>query len=106
MSNTKKAVKDASAERPSRPMPTHREPVQCNVVEARGEANTDYTPDQTTRSHSEAKDPEAIAQGATVPGEDGMSDSMRRAKAISKRRLETAAIFQSLRKAHSITRKK
>jgi hypothetical protein len=104
--SSKKVVKDQSADRPTRPFPTHREPVQCNVVEARGEANPGYTPDQTTRSHSEARDPEAIAQGATVPGEDGMSDSMRRAKAISKRRLETAATFQSLRKAHSITRKK
>jgi hypothetical protein len=62
--------------------------------------------DQHTRRHEFASDGEAKNQGATVPGEDGMSDSMRRAKTISKRRLETAANFQSLRKTHSITRKK
>lgn len=95
-----------AAERPGRPNPSNREDVHYNVVEAHGVENPDHTKDQTNRKHELAADSEAKAQGAIVPGEDGMSDSLRRAKAISKRKLETAANFQSLRKAHSITRKK
>jgi hypothetical protein len=106
-SSTKTAVDfDKSAERPTREKPTHREPVQVNVVPAHGVTNPDLTPDQTTRSHSEAKDPAAKAQGAIVPGEDGLDNAKRRSAAIIKRRKETEAVFAANRKATSIVRKK
>ena len=92
---------DASAERPSRPFPTHREPSAVNCVEAHGVTNPGTTIDQTTRRHEEAKDPTAKAQGAIVPGEDGMANGKRRFQAIHQRRKQTEAVFAANRKKSS-----
>jgi hypothetical protein len=98
--------KDKSADRPDRQTPTGRVSTPYEVVKAHGVESPDFTEDQTTRSHSEAKDPEAIAQGAFVPGEDGVDGAKRRFAAIHKRRQETAATFAANRKKSSIVRKK
>jgi hypothetical protein len=113
MSSTKKVVdKDASADRP---MPTHREPVNVNVVEAHGVTNPDHTKDQTTRSHELAADSEAKSQGAVVAGkvgdgcvdsEPGFANAKRRAQAIAKRRKETEAAFDALRPPVAGTRER
>jgi hypothetical protein len=42
-------TQEAASERPERPVPTNRERVQHQVVEAHGATKVDYTPDQHTR---------------------------------------------------------
>jgi hypothetical protein len=79
--------------------------VQFKPVEAHGVTNPAFTKDQKTRSHELAADSEAKAQGAIVPGENGMTNAKRRFQAIHKRRKETEAVFAANRKATSIVRK-
>jgi hypothetical protein len=107
----KKAVdKDASADRPSRPTPSHREPVQYNCVEADGAKNVEYTKPQYQRSHELATTSEAKSHGAIVAGkvsgesvksEPGLDNAKRRFQSIHKRRQETAAVFEANRKKSS-----
>ncbi len=107
MSKAKSAVDfDQAAERPSRPTPTGRVSTPYQCMEAHGATDITYTPDQTTRRHEEAKDPAAKAQGAIVPGENGMANGKRRFAAIHKRRQETAAAFDALRPTVAGTRKR
>jgi hypothetical protein len=80
--------------------------VSYAVVPAHGVESPDFTRDQTIRSHEQAKDPEAIAQGAFVPGEDGVDNAERRFAAIHNRRQETVDVFAANRKKSSIVRTK
>jgi hypothetical protein len=43
----------AASERPERPVPTNRDRIQHQVVEAHGATKVDYTPDQHTRKHEQ-----------------------------------------------------
>jgi hypothetical protein len=96
----KKAVnKDDSADRPSRPTPTHRDGVAYQTVEAHGVTNPGTTVDQTVRSHEEAKDPAAKAAGAIDCYEPGLANAKRREAHVMAKRAETAAIFDSHRKS-------
>jgi hypothetical protein len=92
---------DHNADRKDRPKPTMRERVCYEPVEARGATDIGYTEDQTTRSHSEMKDPAAKSHGAIVPGEDGMDNAKRRFQAIHQRRKETEKVFDANRKKSS-----
>ena len=92
---------DKTADRKDRPTPTMRENVRYNTVEAHGVVSPEYTKDQTVRSHEEAKDPEAKAQGAIAWGENGLDNAKRRFQSINKRRQETAAAFEKNRKKSS-----
>jgi hypothetical protein len=94
-----------AAERPGRPNPSNREEVKCISVPAHGVENPGVTPDQTTRSHSEANDPKAKAQGAIL-GKDGLDDGKRRFAAIHQRRKETEKAFDALRPTVAGTRKR
>jgi hypothetical protein len=99
MSNIKKAVdKDASADRPSRPTPTHRDGVAYNCVEARGETSPETTKPQFERKHEFAVDKDATKAGAIVPGETGLANAKRRAAHVTAKRKETEAVFDSHRK--------
>jgi hypothetical protein len=118
--STKKVVKDASADRPTRPFPTNREPVQCNVSEARGESNPGTTKPQYQRVHELAVDKDgagasAKAQGAIVAGRigdrcvkaaDPAADAKARFQSIHKRRKETEKVFEALRPSVAGTRKR
>jgi hypothetical protein len=105
----KKAVdKDASADRPTRPTPTHREPVQYICSESRGEANPDTTKPQFERKHETAATKDSIKAGAIKPGtigddrsvsyETGAESAKRREAHVMAKRKETEAIFDSHRK--------
>ena len=95
-----------AADRPERPNPSNREQVHYNVVPGHGATDITYTPEQTTRSHEEAKDPEAIRQGAFVPGEDGVDGAERRAAHVLAKRKETEKAFDALRPSVAGTRKR
>ena len=103
---SKAATEDKNADRPDRPKPTMRERVCYEPVEAHGATEIGDTEDQTTRSHCEAKEPEAKSQGAIVPGEDGADNAKRRFAAIHQRRKVTEQVFAANRKGNSIVRKK
>jgi hypothetical protein len=113
----KKAVdKDASADRPTRPTPTHREPVQYNCNEARSETNPDYTKPQFERKHELATDKNATKAGAILAGkvgdgcveaaEDGFANAKRRAAHVMAKRKETEKAFEALRPTVAGTRKR
>ena len=102
MSKLKAAVDfDKAAERPDRPKVTNRISTPYEIVEAHGVVNPGTTVPQFKRSHEQANDPEAISQGAILPGEDGVDNAKRRFLAIHKRRKETEAAFDENRKKSS-----
>jgi hypothetical protein len=97
---TNKAVnKDESADRPSRPTPTHREPVSYNCVEARGVTSPDTTKPQFERAHEFASSKDATKAGAIIPGEVGLANAKRRTAHVMSQRKATEAIFDSHRKS-------
>jgi hypothetical protein len=109
MSKAKSAVDfDKAADRPDRPKPTNRISTPYELVAAHGVSNPDVTVDQTTRIHETAADKEAIAAGATKPGEigegrdvsyeTGAESAARREAHVLAKRKETEAIFDSHRK--------
>jgi hypothetical protein len=95
-----------AADRPERPNPSNREEIKYIAVPAHGVESPDFTPDQTTRSHSEAKDSAAKSQGAIACDEPGMDNAKRRFAAIHQRRKETEKAFDALRPTVAGTRKR
>jgi hypothetical protein len=112
----KKAVdQDVSADRPNRPTPSHRDPVEYNCVEAHGVTNPDTTKPQYHRVHELAASKEAKSQGAIVTGKvgdgcvkaaDPTADAEARFQSIHKRRKETEKAFDALRPTVAGTRKR